>query len=148
MDEKFDEKGMDKQQEKSPQEKSWDEKWRRDPLSAIVWAAIFIWAGFVFLADNLGLFAALIGPEGVLSRTLGKDVGAWPIVLIGAGIILLIEVAARLLIPVYRGPVMGTVIFAIILIGVGLGDLINWSIIGALIIIAIGVSILVRGLKR
>ena len=36
------EKEDEKRNEKSPEEKSWDEKWSRDPLSAVVWAAIFI----------------------------------------------------------------------------------------------------------
>ena len=43
-DEKFDEKEREKQEEKTA-EKSFDEKYRRDPLSAIIWAAILIWAG-------------------------------------------------------------------------------------------------------
>lgn len=144
-DEKSEEKEMEKRDEKSPEEKSWDEKWRRDPLSAVIWAAIFIWAGVVFLLSNLGFLDFLIKPEG---EEWWMRVGdAWSVVLIGAGVILLIEVVIRLLMPVYRKPVMGTVIFGLILIGIGLGDLINWGIIWAVILIIIGGSILLRGLR-
>ena len=58
-DEKFDEKEREKQDEKS-EEKTWDEKWQRDPLTVVAWAAIFIWAGLVFLASNLGILDALL----------------------------------------------------------------------------------------
>jgi hypothetical protein len=148
-DEKFDEKDKEKREEKSPEEKNWDEKWRRDPLGSIVWAVIFIWAGLVFLASNLGYLDSLY------SRTAGIPgfgfpfrLEAWSLVLAGAGVILLIEVVVRLLVPAYRRPIGGTLILGIILIGVGLGDLISWSIIWPLIIIAVGLSIIFRGFLR
>jgi len=148
-DEKSDEKDREKREEKTPQEKNWDEKWRRDPLGSIVWAVIFIWAGLVFLASNLGYLDALY------SRTTGISgfgfpfrLEAWSLVLAGAGVILLIEVVVRLLVPAYRRPVGGTLILGIILIGIGLGDLISWSIIWPLIIIGLGLSIIFRGFLR
>ncbi|MBN1149288.1 MAG: hypothetical protein JXA78_18650 [Anaerolineales bacterium] len=146
--EKFDEKGMDKHEEKSPQEKSWDEKWRRDPLSALIWAIIFIWAGGVFLLSNLGFLDRLLRPDPEMPSWLGRLDSAWSIVLIGAGVIFLVEVAARLIFPVYRAPVMGTFIFAIVLLAIGLGELVNWDIIWPVIIIGLGLSILARGLRR
>ncbi len=59
MDEKWEEKELEKREEKSPEEKdhgekNYEEKYRRDPLGSIVWAAILIWCGLVFLANNLG----------------------------------------------------------------------------------------------
>ncbi|MGE5225065.1 MAG: hypothetical protein ACM3PY_21730 [Omnitrophica WOR_2 bacterium] len=134
-DEKFDEKEMEKRDEKAPEEKNWEEKWRRDPLNAIVWAVIFIWAGFVLLVFNLGL--VFIG---------GAD--AWSVILVGAGLIVLIEIAVRLLIPAYRRPISGSLIFAVILIGIGLGSIFGWNIVWPLILVAIGISIIVRGLFR
>jgi cation transport ATPase len=145
-DEKFDEKDMEKREEKSPAEKSWDEKWRRDPLSAVIWAAVLIYAGMVFLLSNLGYLDFIIQPEG--DEWWMRVGGAWSVVLIGAGVIFLVEVAIRLLVPAYRKPVMGTVIFALILIGVGLGELVNWGIIWAVILIILGGSILWRGFRR
>jgi hypothetical protein len=128
--EKEEEKRGEKEEK---EEKRWDEKWRRDPLSAIVWAAILIWAGLVLLVDNLGL----------LVRFEGLD--TWAIIFLGAGLIVLLEVVVRLLVPDYRRPVMGSFIFALVLLGVGLGDLIGWNAIWPLVLIAIGVSILIRG---
>ena len=143
-------KKPEKQEEKNEKqgekhEKSWDEKWRRDQLSAVIWAAVFIWAGIIFLLSNLGTLDFLIKPEG--EEFWFRMEGAWSIVLVGAGVIFLVEVAIRLLMPVYRKPVIGTVIFAMILIGIGLGSLVNWGIIWAVVLIIIGGSILFRGLR-
>ncbi|MBN1886863.1 MAG: hypothetical protein JW850_02695 [Thermoflexales bacterium] len=122
----------EKQEEKD--EKSRGEKWRRDPLSAAIWAGILIWAGLVLLASNLGLLAPFEWLE------------AWSLVFLGAGLIVLLEAGIRLAVPAYRRPVAGTVIFAIILIAIGLGDLIRWEVIWALVLIAGGVIILLQGL--
>ena len=59
--------------------------------------------------------------------------------------IVLIEIAIRLLIPDFRRPVMGSVIFAVVCFGLALG---SWDLIWPLILIAIGASILLRGLFR
>jgi hypothetical protein len=150
FDEKYDEKEMEKRDEKSAEEKNWDEKWRRDPLGAMVWASILIWAGVVFLLGNLGFLDSILsrGREITDWGLFDRLAESWAIVMIGAGVILLIEVLVRLLVPIYRRPVTGTIILAAIFIGVGLGDLIDWSIIWAVVLIVIGVSILARGLTR
>lgn len=116
------------------EEKSWDEKWRRDPLSSLVWAAILIWAGLVLLASNLGLLARF------------EKLDTWALIFLGAGLIVLLEVAVRLLLPDYRRPVMGSLILAFVLLAIGLGDLVSWNLIWALVLIAIGVTIIIRGL--
>jgi hypothetical protein len=145
-DEKFDEKAMEKQEEKSYEEKSWDEKWRRDPLAAIVWALIFIWSGLVFLAANLGYLDFILVRSTDIPSIRGLD--AWSIVLVGAGAIFLLEALIRILIPEYRRSVTGTIIFGIILIGIGLGDLVSWNIIWPTILIVLGLSIILRGFMR
>jgi len=132
-EEKQEEKG-EKEGEKD--EKSWDEKWRRDPLSGAVWAAILIWAGVALLAENMGLLVRF------------EWLDAWGLILVGAGMIVLLEVVVRLLVPSYRRSVGGTLIFAVILVGMGLGNLFGWDVIWPLILIAIGVSILLRGFIR
>ena len=149
-DEKFDEKDLEKREEKSPDEKQWEEKSRRDPLSAVIWALILVWAGVVFLASNLGWLDSLLRRTSDIPGMgfLTRLVDAWPVVLIGAGVILLGEVVVRLVVPAYRGPVTGTAIFAVILIAIGLGDLINWNLLWPIILIALGLSVLLRGLKR
>jgi hypothetical protein len=144
-DDRFDEKEAEKRDEKSPQEKSWDEKGRNDPLGTITWAAILVWAGVVLLAGNLGLL-------GTLGRSLpglpGIQFGSWPVIFVGAGVILLIEVVVRLLLPDYRRPVGGNIFLAVIFIGIGLGDIFSWNIIWPLILIGLGLSVLLRGAGR
>jgi len=144
-DEKFDEKEMEKREEKAP-----EEKWRRDPLGGIVWACILIWAGFVFLASNLGWLDAILARTEEITGVgaIDKVLSAWSVVALGAGVILLIEVAVRLLVPEYRRPVLGTFILGIVFIGIGLGDLIDWNILFPVIIIGVGLSILFRALRK
>lgn len=120
-----------KQEEK--EEKTWDEKWRRDPLSAAVWACILIWAGLVLLAENLRLLVRF------------ERLDTWAIIFIGAGLIVLLEVVVRLVVPAYRRPVTGTFVFGAVLLAIGLGDLIGWGVVWALVLIAIGAMVLLRG---
>ncbi len=126
------EKEEEKQEEKD--EKSWDEKWRRDPLSALVWAAILIWAGLALLAENLGLLASLERVEG------------WDLILMGAGLVVLVEVVIRLSVPDYRRPVGGTLTLGLILLAIGLGGLVD--AVWPALLIAIGAGLLLRGLMR
>jgi len=131
--EKYEKEEEKTEKEYEKEEKTWDEKWRRDPLSGAVWAAILIWAGVALLVENLGLLANLGGLD------------AWGLVFVGAGLIVFLEVAVRLLVPSYRRAVGGTLVFAAILLGIGLGDLFGWSVIGPLILISIGIGALLRG---
>ncbi len=124
----------EKQEEKGDQ--SWDEKWRRDPLTAAVWALILIWAGVVLLTHNLGMLAWIPFLE------------SWSIFFLGAAGILFIEVGLRLLLPAYRQPVTGTFILAIVFLAIGLGSVINWNCIWPLVLIGIGVYALFTGLSR
>ena len=141
MNEK-DEKELRKQEEKSPEEKSYDEKWRRDPLGSLIWAFILIWAGVVWLANNLGFFEDRRFGDVDLPWELPFETAAWTVFFLGAGALVLIEVGVRLLIPAYRRPVLGSLIWAIVLFGIALG---NWTIIWPVILIAVGASILLRG---
>jgi len=139
----------DEKERSKHDEKTAEEKWRRDPLGTLVWAAILIYAGLVFLADNLGVLDALyrvLPFEGEGPGFLAG--GAWTVVLFGAGVILLAEVLIRLLVPTYRQPVTGTLILAAILIGSSLGNLFGWELVWPLIIIAIGLGVLLRAFMR
>jgi len=112
---------------------SWEEKFRRDPLNAAGWAFLFIWAGLVLLAENMGILDNLrVGLE------------AWSVIFIGAGIIVLLGVLLRLFVPAYRRPVGGSIVFGFILLGIGLGEVVGWIAIWPLILIGIGVSWLLR----
>lgn len=114
------------------------EKWRRDPIDAIGWALFFIWAGLVLIADQLGYLVRFEGVE------------PWSIIIIGAGVIVLLQVLVRLVMPAYRKPVMGSIIFGFILLAVGLTEIMafSWPVVGAFILIAVGVGIILGGLTR
>jgi hypothetical protein len=133
-----DEKEVQKREEKGGDEKSWEEKWRRDPLNAGTWAVIIIWVGLVFLADNLGL----------LRRFEIRE--AWGVIFLGAGVILLLEVLLRFVLPDFRRPVTGNIVFAVIALAAGLAilDLFDWKLIWAIALIAVGVGVLLQGLFR
>jgi hypothetical protein len=136
-----DEKELRKREEKSAEEKQFDEKYRRDPLGAIVWPLILIWAGLVLLAANLGALSFILGRD----RELWSN-GTWSLIFLGAGGIILLVALARLVLPEYRRPITGEIILAIVFLGLGLGNLTNWAIVWPLIIIVIGVSILLRSM--
>jgi len=128
--------------EKERQEKTWDEKWRRDPVSAAGFAAILIWAGIVLLLENLGLLGGLALPGRL------PVPGAWSLIITGAGLIVLLVVLVRVLVPAYRRPVTGSVILGFILLAVGLGDILGSGVVWAVALILIGVAMLLRGVVR
>jgi hypothetical protein len=149
-DEKFDEKEMQKHDEKSAEEKSadektYEEKYRRDPLGTLIWAVILIWAGVVWLANNFGLLEGIRMRFANLPFDLPFRTEVWTIFFIGAGVILLIEVLIRMAVPDYRRPVLGTFILAVVFFGIGLG---SWQLIWPLVLIVVGASILLRGVFK
>ncbi len=118
--EEKDEKGRDE---------SWDEKWRRDPVEAATWAFVLIWVGVVWLLAG----AQLLGDLGV---------EAWGLGFLGAGVIVLLAVGARLLVPAWRRPVTGSIILGLVFIGIGLVNIIpeGVKIVGPLVLIGIGLA--------
>lgn len=134
-----DEKQDEKQREK-------DEKNRSDPLSTAVWGAIIIWAGLVLLADNMGLLSNLGFSGFTIPGVFPFRLQSWGLIFTGAAVIIFIEVAIRLVVPTYRRHVIGSIILAFVFLGIGLGNLISWGVIWALVIIAIGLLVLLRGM--
>jgi hypothetical protein len=131
------------------EEKTVEEKWRRDPLGAVIWAAILIWAGLVFLAENMGWLENI--RLKLSDRVPNIDfihMETWTIVVLGAGVIVLIEVAIRLLVPSFRQPLGGTLILAAVFFGIGLGNIFGWEIVWPLVVIAVGLGILLGGFTR
>lgn len=133
--------------EKEEKQHEKEEKGRSDSLSAATWGAIIIWAGLVFLADSLGLLTGL-SDRGIPfpGRFIFFRFETWALIFLGAGVIILLEVLLRLVLPDFRRPVAGNVILAIVFLGIGLGNLISWNVIWPLVLIAIGGLILLRGL--
>jgi hypothetical protein len=150
----MEEKELNKQEEKSPEEKyygekDYEEKYRRDPLGTIVWAVILIWAGLVFMADNMGyliLFQPVIDllPTGRGTWDINVPFihfGAIQIFLFGVTLILATEIVIRLVVPEYRRPIFGSVVFLGVVLSLAFD---NWDFFFPLLLIAFGVSILLR----
>ena len=133
------EKDVYKREEKG-EEKSWEEKWQRDPLNAAVWAIVIIWIGIVLLVDN-------VFPQVLAKAHFDSE---WGVIFIGMGVLLMLEVLVRAVIPEFRKPLMGNIIFAVIMVGVGLtmNDLIEWEFIWAFALIGIGLGALLQGIFR
>ena len=125
-----DEKNQDEKSEKG-RDDSWDEKWRRDPVEAAVWAFVLIWAGIVWLLSN----------PGTLESIFGEKVEWWAVGFLGAGLIVLLGVGARLVVPAWRRPVIGSLILGLIFIGIALGQITGgWVVVGPLVLIGIGIA--------
>lgn len=120
-------------------EKRFDEKSRRDPLSSMIWAGILIWVGVSLLANNLGILDTV---------PFLNQFEPWSLAFAGAGVIILFEVLIRLTVPQYSGPVIGTLIFGLILLSIGMGEIMAWGMIWPVIVIVAGVLILARSLMR
>jgi hypothetical protein len=135
--EKEEEKRGEKDEEKG-RGQGWDEKWERDRLRMISIAAIFIWGGLVAFAGTLNLF------------NYNWEGHGWAVFLLGTGVILIGKVIIRVLIPEYRRAIGGSLIIGFILLAVGISDLTGWSwdYIWPIILVAIGLSILLRGALR
>lgn len=147
LDEKMHEKEIEKREEK------WDEKWHRDPVGSVVGALFLIWLGVVLLASQIGLmdtFTSILTSLSIEPYDLPIDIPffnltTWQVFFLGAAAILLVEVIVRLLVPAYRRPLLGSIIGAIVFVSLATGQ---WNIIGPLIVLAIGLYSLARGLIR
>jgi hypothetical protein len=126
----------EKDEKEEKDQGGWDEKWRRDPVEAAMWALLLIWAGIVLLAANVGIFG-----------DVGND---WWVAIgfMGAGLIVLLVALFRVVVPAYRRPLGGNLVFAAILFGIGLGNIVGWIIVGPLVLIAIGAGLLLTGVLR
>jgi len=114
-------------------EKWGGEKWSSDPLGSALWALFIIWIGVVLLMANMG-------DEG--EKVLGLDWdNFWAWVLTGGGVLTWLDILLRMVMPTYRRPLGGRIIWGTILLVLGVGGLIDMEL-WPLIIIAIGVSML------
>jgi hypothetical protein len=104
---------------------TWEEWARHDPLDTAMWAIAFIWAGLVWMASSLGYL-----PE-----------QAWALFFLGAGMLALIELAIRSLVPAHRRDLLGTLIWAGAMFCLG-----GWDNVWPLVLIAVGAFILLRDL--
>ncbi len=117
---------------------------KRDLIESMVWGSIFIWAGLVYLAYNLGWLNRLLDSSRLGGLFSNFHLDLWGFIMLGAGIILLIGVMVRRFVPEYTRPGNGGLILAAVLIGVGLSNLFAWNVIWPVILIAIGIGMLLR----
>ena len=126
--------GKEEEKEEEKGRGDWgSEKYRRDPVTGVAVAACLIWGAVVLILDQAGV--------------LGPGLEAWSVGFLGAGVIVLLSVVFRLISPAHRRPLGGGIILGVVLLGIGLGAIIGWNIIGPLVLIGIALSILV-GLGR
>ena len=131
-EEKGDEKRREKEEKEDEKRKGWDEKWRRDRVNAVSWAAILIWAALVLLAETTDFKDHFDWWEG------------WAVFFAGAGIILLLTAFYRLLVPAHRRTVTGSAILGLVFLGIGLGELVSWNYIWVIVLAVIALVILLR----
>ena len=124
----------EEKEEKNRGEREWDkgEQWSGgDALGPLVWGLIIILAGLAMAAVNLGIYPWL---------TWGN---VWSYIFIGAGVLFLLEVILRVLLPAYRRPMRGRLILAFVALAIGLGGLVGWELTWPFIIIAVGLAIII-----
>jgi hypothetical protein len=129
----------DEKEEKDSGQREWDkgEQWTGgDALGPLVWGLIIILAGLVFAAANLGMYPWLTWEN------------AWSYIFLGAGLLFLLEILLRLIMPTYRRPVRGRIILAFVALAIGLGGLVGWELTWPFVIIAVGLAIIVGAFIR
>jgi len=112
------------------------EWWRQDRLDGIGWAAVFFWGALVLLAETTGFAADYSWWDG------------WAVFFTGVGAIVLLQTLFRLMIPAYRSSWVGSLIFGLILLSIGVGDWVDLSWIWAFALFAAGVAILLEVVRR
>lgn len=134
MSQEKDEKGRPVEGERHHDEKGgggMDEKYRRDPFSAVFFGLIIILAGVLWFLNAQNYIAEW-----------------WPWFLIGLGSILILERLIRNTSPAYRRPMFGRTLFGAILICVGIAFIYGLTTWWPLVVIAIGVAIIILGISR
>jgi len=142
----YDEKSEEKYNEKEEEKR--DEKGHQDPLSSLVWALILIWAGLVFLGENLGLLDAIVADPIQIGEVTIRQVSTWSMIFLGAGVLVFVEALIRTFVPAYRSSTGGNFFLAAVFLGIGLGGLIGYSLVWPFILIAMGLAALASALIR
>lgn len=120
----------------------------QDILANSIWGLIFIWAGTILLANNLGWLKAWLEhlPFGASTSLPHLSFGAWSLVSLGAGFLLLFEIVLRWIVPSLRKPWIGKLIFSLLLICVGLDGIISWLVILPAFLVLAGFLMVLRGI--
>ena len=111
-------------------EGDWEEWWQTDRLDAVGWAALFLWAALVVVAENTSF------------RDNFDWWVPWGVFWVGAGVIVLTETVFRTAMPRYRSKWGWTLFWGTAFLALGLGELVG-PIWYALPLVAIATTILV-----
>ena len=111
----------------------WGEKWSDDPMGRIVGGLILVWLGVCFLLITNGPWH-------------WDDL--WRYFLGGMGVIFLLEVGVRAVIPEYRRPMLGKIVMSVIFMAIGFGGLVGIENWWPLILVVVGIAIIVGVLTR
>lgn len=138
-----------KKQAKQPHhfDESKDENNDRDLLSSLTWALILIWAGLVFLANNLGILDQLRAEQIQIGTITINEVRTWSVIFLGVGVIVFFEAIIRTLAPSYHSS-GGNFFLAAIFIGIGLSGLIGSQIVWPFILIGLGFAALASAIMQ
>lgn len=138
-----------KKQAKQPHyyEENNDKNNNHDRLSSLTWALIFIWAGLVFLANNLGLLDQLRAQEFQIGTIIIDEVRSWSVIFLGVGVIVFIEALMRTFSSTYHSS-SGNFFLAAIFIGIGLSGFIGWQIVWPFILIGLGLASLASAIMQ
>jgi serine/threonine protein kinase len=138
------EQASEEKSEEKQREKGWDVNVEKheffvdlgpsDRLSQFTWGSMVLWAGIVFLLNSTDAAGDVF-----------SDPWAW--IFSGAGVLLLVEVVARFLIPEFRSRPGIRLVLGVILLMVGLGVGFSFASLWPLILIVIGISILINHLS-
>ena len=113
-------------------------EWRKsDRGDAVGWGAVFIWGGLVLLAETTNFAANFSWWNG------------WAVFFTGAGVMALLWVVIRQIIPKYPSPSIWDLLFGFFLLGIGLDGLVGvgW-VFWPLVLFVIGVVILLSAFAR
>jgi hypothetical protein len=115
---------------------------RQDPLDAIAWALILIWAGLVFLVFNVGWVDKLNLAINLPENAIFLGLRVWPVIALGAGVILLIETFTRMLVPAFNASNIGQIFLAFLFLALGLDGIFEWKFLWPLVLVCSGMVIL------
>ena len=120
---------------KAEQEKLKD-KAQRKRLESIWWAAVFIWAGFVFIADYYGWLPEV------------READAWSWIFLGAGVLGVVGALWRVLSENQPKPTGWDYFWSILFLVIGITGFLGSGIAFSVALIVIGVAVIANILFR
>lgn len=112
-----------------------------DRLSSFTWALILIWAGLVFLGNNLGFLNQLRAQQIQIGTITIIEIRTWSVIFLGVGVIVFFEAIIRTFARSNHSS-GGNFFLAAIFIGIGLSGFIGWQIVWPFILIGLGLAAL------